>query len=49
MVSHHSYCNDHELDQDTYSASPMLRMDHNQPHLWFHKYQVRQCKLDTSG
>ena len=39
MVSHHSYCNDHERDQDVYTSFPLIRLDENQQWSWFHKYQ----------
>jgi fatty acid desaturase (delta-4 desaturase) len=37
MVSHHSYCNDHEMDQDVYTSFPIMRLDDSQEWSWFHK------------
>ena len=39
MVSHHSYCNDHERDQDVYTSFPLIRLDESQPWSWFHRFQ----------
>mmetsp|Transcript_33218 Transcript_33218/g.78780 ORF Transcript_33218/g.78780 Transcript_33218/m.78780 type:complete len:534 (-) Transcript_33218:142-1743(-) len=39
QVSHHVHCNDDVLDEDVWSALPMLRFDARQPRQWFHKYQ----------
>ena len=49
MVSHHSYCNDADLDQDVYTALPLLRLDPSQELKWFHRYQAfYACLLYTS-
>jgi acyl-lipid (7-3)-desaturase (Delta-4 desaturase) len=45
MVSHHSYCNDAELDQDVYTALPLLRLDPSQELKWFHRYQAFYAPL----
>ena len=39
QVSHHIHCNDNALDQDVYTAMPLLRFDARQPKKWFHKFQ----------
>lgn len=39
QVSHHVHCNDEVMDQDVWSAMPMLRFDPRLPRKWFHKYQ----------
>ena len=39
MVSHHSYCNDHERDQDVYTSFRLIRLDESQPWSWFHRFQ----------
>ena len=39
MVSHHSYCNDHERDQDVYTSFPLIRLDESQPWAWHHQFQ----------
>lgn len=39
QVSHHIHCNDDVLDEDVWSALPMMRFDARQPRAWFHKYQ----------
>ena len=45
MVSHHSYCNDADLDQDVYTALPLLRLDPSQELKWFHRYQAFYAPL----
>jgi len=45
MVSHHSYCNDAQLDQDVYTALPLLRLDPSQELKWFHRYQAFYAPL----
>mmetsp|Transcript_88370 Transcript_88370/g.161835 ORF Transcript_88370/g.161835 Transcript_88370/m.161835 type:complete len:721 (-) Transcript_88370:115-2277(-) len=39
QVSHHAYCNDIVLDQDTHSSYPVVRMDSSQEWHPMHKYQ----------
>ena len=39
QVSHHVHCNDEEVDEDVFSAYPLLRFDHRLPRKWFHKFQ----------
>ena len=39
QVSHHIHCNDNALDQDVYTAMPLLRFDARQPKKWFHRFQ----------
>jgi len=39
QVSHHTYCNDGELDQDAHSSFPMIRMDPGQELQPHHKWQ----------
>jgi fatty acid desaturase (delta-4 desaturase) len=38
-VSHHVHCNDHDMDEDVYSAYPVLRLDDRMEPKWYHKYQ----------
>jgi len=38
-ISHHVYCNDHQKDQDVYTALPFLRFDKRQPRKWYNAYQ----------
>uniref|UniRef100_A0A7S1I0Z8 Cytochrome b5 heme-binding domain-containing protein n=1 Tax=Eutreptiella gymnastica TaxID=73025 RepID=A0A7S1I0Z8_9EUGL len=38
-VSHHVHCNDEMMDEDVYSAYPVLRLDDRMPAKWYHKYQ----------
>lgn len=40
QVSHHSYCNDLELDQDVHSSHPLIRLDSSQQWQWYHKFQM---------
>ena len=37
-VSHHVHCNDHDMDEDVYSAYPVLRLDDRMEPKWYHKY-----------
>lgn len=39
QVSHHIHCNDNALDEDVFSAFPLLRFDARLPRFWFHKFQ----------
>jgi len=39
QVSHHIHCNDNALDQDVFTAMPLLRFDARRPKAWFHQYQ----------
>ncbi len=39
MVSHHSYCNDSQRDQDVYTSFPVIRLDESQEWFWFHRFQ----------
>eukprot|EP00928_Gymnodinium_smaydae_P012377 TRINITY_DN14494_c0_g1_i2.p1 TRINITY_DN14494_c0_g1~~TRINITY_DN14494_c0_g1_i2.p1 ORF type:complete len:703 (-),score=112.02 TRINITY_DN14494_c0_g1_i2:261-2369(-) len=39
QVSHHAYCNDLDLDADTYSSFPLLRLDSSQQWQPHHKFQ----------
>jgi len=39
QVSHHIHCNDDEMDEDVFSAYPVVRFDHRMPQKWWHKYQ----------
>ena len=39
QVSHHIHCNDDEMDEDVFSAYPVVRFDHRMPQRWWHKYQ----------
>jgi fatty acid desaturase (delta-4 desaturase) len=39
QVSHHAYCNDLELDQDTHSSFPVVRLDSSQQWSPFHRFQ----------
>lgn len=39
QVSHHVHCNDNALDEDVFSAFPLLRFDARLPRMWFHKFQ----------
>jgi len=39
QVSHHVHCNDEALDEDVFSAMPLLRFDPRLPRSWFHRYQ----------
>ena len=39
QVSHHIHTNVHDVDQDVYSATPLLRFDARCERRWFHKYQ----------
>ena len=38
-VSHHSYCNDINRDQDVYTSFPLIRLDETQPWSWYHTFQ----------
>jgi acyl-lipid (7-3)-desaturase (Delta-4 desaturase) len=38
-VSHHIHCNDDALDEDVFSAFPLLRFDPRLPKMWFHQFQ----------
>lgn len=40
QVSHHAYCNDLTLDQDTYSSYPIMRLDSNQQWQPHHRFQA---------
>jgi len=39
QVSHHVHCNDTDMDEDVYSAYPLLRFDARLPRKPWHKYQ----------
>lgn len=39
QVSHHVHCNDFGLDEDVFSAFPLLRFDARLPRRWFHRWQ----------
>jgi fatty acid desaturase (delta-4 desaturase) len=39
QVSHHIHCNDNALDQDVFTAMPLLRFDARRERKWFHKFQ----------
>ena len=39
QVSHHIHCNDDALDEDVFSAFPLLRFDPRLPKRWWHNYQ----------
>ena len=39
QVSHHIHCNDEALDEDVFSAFPLLRFDARLPKRWFHRFQ----------
>jgi hypothetical protein len=39
QVSHHIHCNDDALDEDVFSAFPLLRFDPRLPKMWFHQFQ----------
>ena len=39
QVSHHIHCNDQALDEDVFSAFPLLRFDARLPRRWFHRFQ----------
>merc|ERR1740130_655448 len=39
QVSHHAYCNDIELDSDSYSSSPLVRLDSTQALQPYHRFQ----------
>jgi fatty acid desaturase (delta-4 desaturase) len=39
QVSHHIHCNDEALDEDVFSAFPLLRFDPRLPRSWFHQFQ----------
>jgi len=39
QVSHHIHCNDNALDQDVYTAMPLLRFDARRPKAWYHRFQ----------
>jgi len=39
QVSHHIHCNDNALDQDVFTAMPLLRFDARRPRMWYHRFQ----------
>lgn len=39
QVSHHIHCNDNAMDQDVYTAMPLLRFDARRPKAWYHRFQ----------
>ena len=39
QVSHHIHCNDQVLDEDVFSAFPLLRFDARLPGAWYHRWQ----------
>ena len=39
QVSHHIHCNDEALDEDVFSAFPLLRFDPRLPKMWWHQFQ----------
>jgi len=39
QVSHHIHCNDDALDEDVFSAFPILRFDARLPRAWYHRFQ----------
>ncbi|KAI8471451.1 MAG: fatty acyl delta4 desaturase [Monoraphidium minutum] len=39
QVSHHIHCNDEALDEDVFSAFPILRFDARLPRAWYHRFQ----------
>ncbi|KAG2496097.1 hypothetical protein HYH03_005700 [Edaphochlamys debaryana] len=39
QVSHHIHCNDDALDEDVFSAFPLLRFDDRLPRAWYHQFQ----------
>ncbi|PNH07823.1 putative Delta(5) fatty acid desaturase C [Tetrabaena socialis] len=39
QVSHHIHCNDDALDEDVFSAFPILRFDDRLPGFWYHRWQ----------
>jgi len=48
QVSHHSYCNDIVLDQDTHSSFPVLRLDSSQQWQPYHKLQFLYAPIAFS-
>lgn len=38
-VTHHAYCNDVDLDPDTYTSFPLIRLDSSQKLHAYHRYQ----------
>lgn len=39
QVSHHIHCNDNALDEDVFSAFPLIRFDARLPRMWHHQFQ----------